>query len=99
MSVRQTNGIEVECPNGHRIVIPKEDWDFGIDEVENKSEHGMGGEINHRYSVSGYRCPQCDREIDANVDVWEYPSGAIETIGKSPNVVGDVKGSFVAELD
>ena len=87
MSVRQTNGIEVECPKGHRILVPKEDWEHEIIEVDDKSEHGMGNETHHRYF------------IDAGVDVWEYPEGEIETTDKSSNVVDDVGNSFVAQLN
>ena len=99
MSVRQTNGIEVECPNDHRVLVPTEDWEHEIIEVDDKSEHGMGNETHHRYFIDGYCCPQCDADIDAGVDVWEYPEGEIETTDKSSNVVDDVGNSFVVQLN
>lgn len=96
MSVKQ---ISVVCPNGHSVSVPKEDWEHELVEVNDKSEHGMGSEKHHRYFIDGYRCPQCDKDIDASVDVWEYPDGGIETTDKSANVIDDVGDSFDAELD
>lgn len=99
MSVKQIKELEVKCPNNHSVPIPKGAWDSEIAEVEDKSEHGMGMEVRHRYSVNGYPCLICKADINASVDVWEYPNGDIETTDKSENVVGDVAASFVAELD
>lgn len=59
----------------------------------------MGNDIHHRYFIDGYCCPQCDNEIDASVDIWEYPEGEIETIDKSGNVISDVGDSFIAQFD
>jgi len=99
MSVKQVNDIEVKCPNNHAVLIPRDALNHEVVEIEDKSEHGMGKEVHHRYSVEGYRCPECNVEIDAFVDVWEYPDGVIETMDKSENVVSDVGGAFDAALD
>lgn len=99
MTVKQVRDIEVNCPQNHIVLIPKEDWEHEVVEVRDKSEHGMGSEIHHRYSAEGYHCPECDAEFDASVDVWEYPEGAIEATDKSENVVSDVGDAFVAALD
>jgi len=96
MSVKQVKDIEVKCPNGHIVPVPKDVWEQDIVEVDDKS---MGPDVHHSYSVEGCRCPICGAEFDASVDVWEYPKGAIETTNKSENVVGDVGDAFVAALD
>ena len=76
-------------------------WEYEPLETEDKSEHGMGMEMHHQYSIEGYECPHpgCSASIDAKVDVWEYPNGSIATSDKTENVVGKVDDCFAAQLD
>ena len=101
MSVKQIKDVCVKCPNGHMSAIPKDAWEYEPLETEDKSEHGMGMEMHHQYSIEGYECPHpgCSASIDAKVDVWEYPNGSIATSDKTENVVGKVDDCFAAQLD
>lgn len=99
MSIKHVKDLEVKCPNGHVIPVPRDVWEYDVVEVEDKSERGMGLETHHRFSVKGGRCSICGAEFDASVDVWEYPEGTIETTDKAENVVSDVGDAFVAALD
>lgn len=100
MSVKQIKDICVTCPNGHQVTIPKEAWNHEVVEQEDKSEHGMGTEVRHQFSVEDYSCehPGCSKSVDATVDIWEYPNGAIGTSEKSENVVGKIDDCFESQL-
>ncbi len=62
------------CGNTESISLD----DFTFEEVE-KSERNMGPEICHSCSL-GFDCPNCDGEYQVRIEVWEYPTGAIETV-------------------
>ena len=98
MSVRQIKDVCVTCPNGHQVPIPKGCWEHEVVETEDKSEHGMGVEVHHQYSVEDYGCdyPGCSASIDARVDIWEYPDGTIETSDNTENVVDKIEDCFDA---
>ena len=99
MSVKLVQDIRVQCPKNHCVSIPKQDWEYEVVETEDRSEHGMGNGVHHQYSVDGYSCPECGAEIDAVVDIWEYPNGSIEVKDKSENVENNIDDSFIVELD
>lgn len=81
------NDIEVvvRCPRGHSNKFDIRDWECDVLERE---ERPMGAEIHHGLSLEGVLCthPGCGCEIDANIDIWEYPDGCENHFECSSNV-------------
>jgi hypothetical protein len=65
----------VECLNcGAKVLIDMEL------ECVGSYERKMGLELEHLAAFDGV-CPECERDIFIQVEVWEYPEGNIEDYG------------------
>lgn len=78
--------IHVQCPNGHLISVPMEDWEQLAPEINEKPDWAMGNEVHHCLELSDYPCPKCEALITAKIDVWEYPVGVKEYREQTANV-------------
>lgn len=102
MAVRINTGAVIHVEhNGRRYPIPVEDWYVEEPIFYPKSDDGMGGETEYRFSIDGY-IPQNasgNVAIDAWISIWEYPTGIIETTDASQNVdASDVGDAFSADI-
>lgn len=100
MAIKIKSGSKIDVvKNGVAYAIPIEDWDCEDPEVNQKSDNAMGNEVCYRFTLEGYTAGAIN-DIDASIEVWEYPNGVIEFIDTSDNVnKADVNRAFYAEPD
>lgn len=101
MSVKAIVGACIDVvKNGKTYHIPVEDWDVEDPQIYPKGEDQMGSDVCHRYTLEGYQPANSTVSIDASVEVWEYPTGSVETVDASDNVDrSSVSGAFESYVD
>jgi DNA-directed RNA polymerase subunit RPC12/RpoP len=107
INLRNYEELIYQCGNCNKQnVVPFEDLYIDFECIES-SDRGMGAE-NHYQSEDYIQCPNCGKESNLTLDIWEYPVGAhnydeieIEDgeIIQSPDFVGYFWDNYYDEPD
>ncbi len=73
-----TESVIVKCAHCGEVFTVDSDEFFYDWEAQGFSEREMGMEIEHTSHELVF-CPQCDKDIEIELSVWEYPEGQYET--------------------
>lgn len=87
MSVQLNDkSVRVTCACGNCFSVHICDWNQDEPEVYDTSDDQMGSQVCHRFTIDEWECSQCHKGVNAQIEVWEYPSGMKEYTGATANV-------------
>lgn len=92
MIAKATGKFDVTCPAcGEKRTLDAKEFDTKV--VESREKSGMGEE-KHYAATNDYKCPKCAKDIEVEIEFWEYPKGILETMSVNVNGKEEPGASF-----